>query len=252
MKRLIRNGLVIASCTALLLSGSAVYATEESGSSEETTEAVETEDSGITFRGIEWYSTKADVEQTLFADGAKEAGSLGVADKIYRMSGTNFSSVTLGTDRVDGGGYRGWYSGISVAGYTPSDTYACYVYSIDDSGAIDRNGDTAQFYFGWYTFDANDFSDHEGIYDDLAAKLSSLYGDCEDFAGDYWTTKTWTDDSGNQIRLLINSDKNYVTLGYMASDADARLDAMQEALDNEQAVAEESERQENASNTDGL
>jgi hypothetical protein len=212
----------------------------------------EVTDGSISFRSIPWYSTKSQVEKKLFAEGASEGGFMSNSHDIYRMDATDFQNVTIGSNRVDGGGYMGWYSGISVAGYAVEDTYACYMYPINEDGTLNTNDDDAQLYFGWYTFDSNTYQDLRGIYDDLNAKVSSLYGAGEEAPGDYYTTITWKDAQQNQIRLLINKDENYVTLGYMAADADARLDQVAAALDNAQAAQESQNRQDNANNTSGL
>ena len=165
----------------------------------------------ITFRGIPWYATKAEVEAILFEGGAEKAGWSSSSNDIYRLSGTNFSSVTLGSDRVDDGGYKGWYRGIDVAGYTPSETYACYYFPIEN-GKVVRDEENAKFYFGWYQFDKSDFANHSAIFDDLLEKLTSVYGEPSTNETKYNTQKLWQDASGNLIRLFINDDKDYVGL----------------------------------------
>ena len=44
----------------------------------------------------------------------------------------------------------------------------------------------------------------------------------------------------------------YISLGYIASGSDERLDAVQVALDAEKAAIEAAEREKNKNNTDGL
>lgn len=204
----------------------------------------------ILFRGIKWYTSKRETEQKLYSEGASSHGILGSSENLYRMSATDYSSVTMGSDRVDEGGYRGWYAGISVAGYNVDDTYACYVYPIQD-GKIIHDDELAELYFGWYTF-KNEYADHQAIYDDLSTKLTSIYGEGDIDSTKYHTTTTWKDIQGNYIRLLINADKDYVTLGYMAADGENRLDAMAKALQDEQATIEKEEREKNTSDTSGL
>lgn len=212
----------------------------------------ETDTKSITFRDIPWYSTKTETESILFADGAKESGWMSSPNNIYRMSGINFRSSTSGSDRVDGGGYMGWYSGVSVAGYDVADTYVCYIYPFDENGNIIRSDDDAQLYFGWYSFGPNDCSDHRAIYDDLVTKLTSLYSNGTSETDDYRSSVTWYDNQNNQIHILINSDEDYVALGYITADADARLDEMQAALDAEAAANEAAEREANKKNVSGL
>lgn len=56
----------------------------------------------------------------------------------------------------------------------------------------------------------------------------------------------------NQVRLLVNSDSTYITLGYMAEGAEARLDEMQAALDKIESQKEAEEREENKDDVSGL
>lgn len=205
----------------------------------------------IDFRGIEWYSTKADAEQILFNEGAETHGVLGSPNDIYRMSGTDYANVTVGSDRVDGGGVRAWYADISVAGYDVDDTYACYVYPVVD-GQIVYDDELAELYMGWYTFQPGDYADYEGIYNDLLTKLTSVYGEGDSDADSYFTTTTWIDPQGSQVRLLINDSKNYVCLAYMAYSADERLDAVAQALEDEAVRTEADAREANAYNVDAL
>ena len=204
----------------------------------------------ITFRGIDWYTTKADAETKLYAEGASSHGWLGNPNDIYRLSGTDYANVTTGKDRVDGGGYRGWYSNVSVAGYDVDDTYACYIYPIQN-GSIIHDDEQAELYFAYYTF-KSEYSDHEGIYNDLSEKLTSIYGKGKTQKSRYNTNITWTDKKKNMIRLLINKNKDYVTLGYIAGDATKRLDAMKAALQREAKEEEKQKRNDNKNNKNGL
>lgn len=206
----------------------------------------------IRFREIKWYSSKKDVEKFLFENGADIAGWMGNNNTIYRMSGIDYTNMTTGEDVVENGGYQGWYSGVSVAGYEASSTYACYIYPINDNGSIETSDDKAQFYFGWYTFTQDTYSDISSIYEDLKMKLCSLYGNGNERKSDFRTTMTWKDTENNQVRLLIDSDATYITLGYMANGADERLDEMEIALDNAAAQKEAEEREKNKQNTSGL
>lgn len=209
------------------------------------------EDKAITFRGIEWYTTKQETEEKLFAEGAYSHGWLGSPNNIYKLSATDYENITMGSDRVDGGGFRGWYANVSVAGYDVEDTYACYLYPIKD-GKIVHDDDLAELYFGWYSFGTGDYADHEGIFNDLNAKLSNLYGKGKRNNSKYNSTITWTDKKNNKIRLFINDDKDYVTLGYIAGDAEKRLNAMSKALQKEEKEKEREERQKNSNNNNGL
>lgn len=208
-----------------------------------------------TFRNIPWYSTKSDTEQ-IFKDEGFTIEADVWKNKVRRMSGIDFLNTMSGHDYVDGGGYVGEYYGVNVAGYDVSSMGASYIYTIDDSGNINKSDDDALFYFGWYEFDSNDYTDGEGVYNDLAQKLQSLYGDgTTNTDDDYFSTTTWLDEDSNQIRLLLGGkdrDSKYVTLGYMAAGADEKLDEMQTAIDAEKIANEASEREKNKEDVSGL
>lgn len=209
-----------------------------------------------TFRDIPWYSTKTDVEQ-IFEDDGMTIGTNSWENQVRRMSAIDFLNTMSGSDYVDGGGYVGRYTGVTVAGYEVSEMGASYIYTIDDSGNINKSDDDALFYFGWYEFDANDYVDGDGVYNDLAEKLVSIYGEgVVDEESKYHTTITWCDESGNQIRLLLGGKDwdtgHYVTLGYIAAGADERLDEIQGALDAEKAAEEAAERESNKDDLSGL
>ena len=212
----------------------------------------DTDDGIIRFRGIRWYSTKKDVENYLVESGSSTGGWSSSDNDIYRMSGINYTNVTMGSDRVDGGGYKGRYPGVSVAGYAASGTYACYIYPINEDGSVNISEDDAQFYFGWYEFTQDDYADIPSIYEDLKTKLCTLYGDGQENETKYHITMTWKDTENNQVRLLMNTDSTYITLGYMAAGAEERLDEMESALDRMNSQKESKEREENKENTSGL
>lgn len=207
------------------------------------------------FRNLSWWDTKASAEKLLIAEGA-EILQAAFEDNILRMNGIDYTNTTSGQDRVDGGGIVARYSGLKVAGYVPSETQACYIYTLNDDGTINKDTDSAQFYFGWYTFESRDYADGEGVYNDLFQKLQSLYGSgVIDSDDDYFTTATWIDNDNNQIRLLLgakNKDYTYVTLGYMAANSDERLDEMQAAVNAEAIANEASEREKNKLDVSGL
>lgn len=246
--------------TAIVISGiqsPCVFASSEITDNVETTESeVDTaESNSFAFRDLDWWAKKNDVEEQLVADGATVANATW-PEYVLRMSGINYTNTLSGSSYVDGGGFTGRYTGLKVAGYDVSDSYACYLFPIDDNGVVNKSIDDAQFYFGWYVFDSDDYVDGEGIYSDLSSKLTSLYGNgTENTEDDFFSTVTWNDESNNQIRLLLggkNKDYKYVTLGYIAADADKRLDEMQSALDAEAANAEAMEREKNKNDVSGL
>ena len=221
---------------------------------ESTTKSISGKDI-FSFRDIPWWSSKSEAESLLISEGAK-VWQAAFENNVLRMNGIDYMNSVAKSDRVDGGGIVARYSGINVAGYIPTDTQACYIYTLNEDGSINKNKDNAQFYFGWYTFDLDDYIDGDSVYDDLRQKLTSLYGEgIEDAERDHFNTITWYDSENNQIRLLLGgneTDYKYATLGYMAAGADERLDEMQIALDTEAAENEAAERESNKNNVSGL
>ena len=204
------------------------------------------EEGEILFRGVPWYSTRVQTE-AIIGYTSKTKGP----NDLYRITAIDYNNVTMGNERVDDyGGCMANYSNVTIAGLAPSSTYICYIYPIVD-GKIIADDSLAQIYFGYYKFTSN-FSDHEAIYSELQRKLNITYGTGVETIGRYNTTTKWTDVNGNYIQLLINSSGDYVSLGYIAADADERLDEMQNAIDNQLAEQEHIEMQKQENNFGGL
>lgn len=210
-------------------------------------QAIPEDTDGISFRGIPWFSS-LETAETMIGQVSKYRS----ADDLRRLSYTDYSSVSSGADRVDGElGCNISYSGQNVAGYKPSSTCICYIFPIVE-GQIVREFDLAQMYMGYYEFEDEDYGDLSSVYDDLQTKLSKLYGKGKSSSSKYFTNIVWQDEMGNKIRLQIDDDASYLTLAYVASAADSRLDEMADACAAEKAQAEEAIRQQNINNTDGL
>lgn len=202
---------------------------------------------GISFRNIPWFSTLESIESTL-----GQVSKYRSADDLRRLSYTDYSGVSSGRDRVDGDlGCNISYSGLSVAGYTPSSTRICYIFPIVE-GQIVREFELAQMYMGYYEFEDEDCGDLVSIYDDLGNKLEKLYGEGKGSSDENFTNIVWQDADSNKIRLQVNGKATYLTLAYVASTADSRLDEMDEAYAVEKKQAEDAVRYENINNTDGL
>lgn len=211
-------------------------------------EVIEPDTDGLNlFRNIPWYSTREQAEKILGVTSSSDWMS-----GLYRLSYIDYENVSTGADTVDGDlGCRPYYSGLSVAGYKPSDVYLCFVFPIVD-GEIIRDNSVAQLYMGYYTFEKDDFGDLLIIYSDLETKLKALYGEGTYTETKYKNYRIWKDKVGNIIRLQVDNDGYYLTLGYVANDADARIDAMAQAYLDEKTREENLLRLENTNNVDGL
>lgn len=205
------------------------------------------EEGEIVFRSVPWYSTREETEAAI----GYNSSTTGPTD-IYRMSAIDYDSVTSGDERVDDlGGCMAYYRGMTVAGLQPSKSYICYLYPIVD-GTLIRDDALAQIYFAYYKFSRDDFGDHKAIYDDLQRKLNSTYGTGKEESDKYHTWTKWTDKKGNYIQLIIDNDYDYAALGYIAGDADKRLDDIQVAITAEKAAEDQQKLEMNQENYDGL
>ena len=98
-------------------------------------------------------------------------------DKDARIDGWYRQWANMyANDNITNGGVILSYGNASVAGYTASLDLS-FIYPIN-SGKIQYDTGSAQFYKAKYTID--DLEDIEGAYEDLASKLSKLYGASED------------------------------------------------------------------------
>ena len=79
---LFKKGTAFCITCAMIFSSALIYASD----SQTTNEAASQDGirkTEILFRDIPWYSTKKDVEEELFANGAKEAGWMSNPNEIY-------------------------------------------------------------------------------------------------------------------------------------------------------------------------
>ena len=205
----------------------------------------------ILFRGIPWGTKMTIVQESLSKEGKDNArGLLGQRHEMHnlRSAGIDYSVVEL---RVPEAGDRGWFYNINLAGYTTEETYTFYIYPIEN-GQLVRSEVEAEFYFGYYLFRPGALSDYVATYDDLKAKLSSIYGEGVE-TEEYSAMKTiWTDKDGNKAVLRRSLNYDIINLGYIAGYADERLLEAKAIIDAEALEAERIKREQNADNTTGL
>lgn len=201
----------------------------------------------ITFRDIPWYTSRTNAEKIL-----GKSSSSNWMSSLFRLSYIDYQNISWGGDTVEGDlGCRPYYNGLTVAGYTPSDMYLCFMFPIVDDLII-RDISVAQLYMGYYTFTSSDFGDIGSVYLDLEEKLTRLYGEGESTVTEYSSYIIWQDIEENKIRLKVDSNNTYLTLAYIAGDADSRIDELAQALALEKKKVEDQIRIENENNVGGL
>lgn len=201
-----------------------------------------TDEDTYTFKGAPWYCTKSQAEKIWKQKSNYDYSSIRTVDILEYP---NFDSKVAGESGID---VR--YGMTSVAGYSAR-MIAEFVYPIED-GIIIRDNDSAQLYMAYYWISNDDYTDISGIYNDLESKLTSIYGTPDDASDKYHLKKEWSDKSGNRILLTVNTSMYNITIGYLVSDAEERVEAMKEAIDNEAIRQEQLDRLNNSNNVDGL
>ena len=222
-------------------------------------ESVETESSDvttITFRGFDWLSTRSDVEAALAADNITDGAIMSNRHAInwpegdYEWSGSPHGD----TSRLEDAGWCAMYSDVTTGGYAPTFTEAYYMYQILPDGSLQTTNGSELLYLGVYEYHRDDFENLEAVFNDLTAKLTSLYGECATNNDDDYNRNIWTDADGNKAILAYYTSDKYpeVELAYESGAADEMLRNLKNKIDELNAAAQESERLENSNNTDGL
>jgi hypothetical protein len=222
-------------------------------------ESVETESSGsntITFRGFDWLSQRSDVEAALAAQSISDGAWMSNRHAIDWPEGS-YSWVGRphgDTSRLEDAGWDAMYSGVTAGGYAPSHTEVFYMYPVLSDGSLQTSAGNELLYLGVYEYDKDDFENLEAVFNDLTAKLSSLYGECTVKNDEDLNRHIWTDVEENKAILIYYADDKYpyVKLAYESGAADEMLGNLKSAIEKINADAQESERLANSSNTDGL
>ena len=223
--------------------------------------AVAEEPDSILFRGIEWFKEESVVKPEIDGiEGIKPSWYKGEEenariDSWYRQWENMYADVNL-----ENGGVILRYENVSVAGYN-CDLKLSFAYAITDD-RVSYDMKSAEFYKAEYTIE--ELEDMEGAYNDLVDKLSQLYGSSEDKSylnsfddmtspkGSIWTAK---DGSLVWVGIYYNSfSEVYDTLKivYAAPDVDGYLTSLDDRIKKETAEGEAIQREENASNFEGL
>ena len=204
-------------------------------------------DNQITFRGVEWYSTLAEVKDVLDWKGYEIAG-----DDLIAMCDIDYNwdySFSDNDNKIDCIGFCLYYNGdLDVAGYNCW-AYLSFIYPIENDSSV-KNEDEAQLYMAKYTTDG--YSDYQSVYNDLKTKLTGLYGEGENRDIRYSNECTyWVDSEGNELVLSMGS-LNSVEISYAASGHRERLKQMHDIRLSEIYLAESAERAQKANDTSGL
>ena len=197
-----------------------------------------------TFRNVPWYSTKAQAESIMGLSSSRTSDNIYETIEVIEYPSTRYGEVEGNT------GIDARYSKLAVAGYQ-ANMYAEFIFPIEN-GIIIRDPELAQFYMGYYWISNNDYTDIPAVFEDLHTKLTGVYGASMDASTNYHSIRKWVDGAGNSIVLIASTNWNHIAIAYIATGADARVEAMKAAIHEEAVQREELERLNNSTNVDGL
>lgn len=187
-------------------------------------------DTDILFSGFEWYTDYQDTVSTATNKGIINSwdwarDNFDADSYVTPHWAAVYNSLNSSAGSEKGcGGYLSYSSDIpNVAGYK-IDNLKLYLMWNPETGKVEdyTQKDALQFYMATYTFDV---TDKEACYNDLFAKLKSLYGEnpMTDTYG--WLSDTvyscWVNSEGAMVAL--SWDEYEVTLLYMAPGAEEKL-----------------------------
>ena len=210
-------------------------------------------ESAIVFRGMSW-----DTSLTDFMDQINEDVSKSDAMYLSDVDVFNDAAGLLAYSPDETEHYQGHY-------YPAVDAYSVMLVIIGDSFKVaglpvqailasaipndkeQPSQDDSSMVFACYHFDVDSYKDHDDLYNSLANKLTSLYGD-PSIEKDKWysvSEKLWYGDENTYCQLYALWDTStrlsYLEIMYGKTDAPDRIEAL---------LADVSEV--DASNTDGL
>lgn len=179
----------------------------------------------ITFRNLDWHSMKDVVEGALLTDGARRQGTID-SDSFASVRMTRDSQDLLSINYFDDYGFRDYYEGIKVAGYTVDFLSTYYLFPLKDDQIL-KDKNLAEFYLGVYSLTLPESSTNKEMYNDLSLKLSYIYGeyltvDVPELFGDDSQARMWSDLKDNLI--ILSFPDTTAMLLYYAGDASSHID----------------------------
>lgn len=172
----------------------------------------------ITFRGIPWGSSYNDIQDSL-----QDGQHLGKLSSDHYCSSA-YGYVTAGYDILYSGEELGAFCSligsdgkyVPVAGYDTILSEMVFAYTPNDDGIIDYNSQNTALIQAMYSIET--IVPHV-VFDDLLAKLTSVYGEPVYEKRTTGSCPVWTDQDGGMVGLIIKSD-DVVIIRYTFKGAD--------------------------------
>lgn len=213
----------------------------------------------ITFRGIDWFETFKNVKEVF--DKIGDARIDWYSPIKEKVTVSEWDDTKLTPIQAREGGVRLIYLDVPVAGYTAETTYLFFTYPVVE-GKVQYDTEESQFCKAKYVI--GHLADVESAYNDLAEKLSNLYGEPVDHSDYNLISKKdnpkgllWTADDGSVVWMAIYYNDSWehlheIKITYAAPNLADRLNNLNEQIKMEARNSEAEARRENSSNYGGL
>lgn len=195
----------------------------------------------ILFRDVPWGASYTDADEILSSGGV----SIRTIDsKKYWYGVKEQMRTSLGDYICKGeiGFYAYPYStsGIKIAGYNITDLTTYFVYVPGENGVLIKDTEHSTLVYARYILEPTNI---EGVYADLLAKLTSIYGDVD--GHEKWGStidyeqNLWYGAEGTMVSLVkqvYSSGSRYIYIDYGYSGADDRIYEAFDALKLEEVL----------------
>lgn len=189
----------------------------------------------ILFRNIEWGSSLNTALKEI-PNGVKMR-DFDEREYWYPVSDFIYDGNGYGTQlKANLGGYvyarSSSMEGVKVAGYDVKNIYMYFLYEVGEDGLLKKDTDNTSFVYAYYLIEPKD---SEAVFNDLTAKLTSIYGDVDITKSDssiisYWQN-AWNGADGTVVSLVredYSSGTHNIYIKYATRNADT---LMREAYD---------------------
>lgn len=193
----------------------------------------------ITFQNIYWYETFPVVHSQLSDAATEWEPRIKSGIEVIGFARAHMSIDKRYPNRGNESGIEAIYYSVPVAGYIANGVVVDYIYALDQNGYVLRDDSQSEFISAIYYIDKYGKEDTtlKEIYDDLAMKLTILYGEPDEMYADMEDAIGWSDTKGAMIQMNYGVQGS-VTLGYLAPNAIERIDAINAQITAEALEAE--------------
>ena len=189
----------------------------------------------IQFRGLKWGGNYSDI-----AEGFKIIRTIGHYDNSCTIRALMYGEASGNAKYDERVGFKTTIDPSSigkVGGYPVKDAGMFFAHTMDESGRLLEENESAKFYMGFYMIEVKGKSGQDAAWDDLTQKLSSLYGECDQEVSPWNTYRVWDGAEGTMVSLekvaSHNGEKYSIIIRYSFEAGETLLQKAQSAIDHE-------------------